>query len=183
MWKLNYKESWVPKNWCFWTAMFEKTPESPLDCKEMQPAHSKGNQSWIFIGRTDAEAEAPILWPPEAKNWLIWKYPDAGKDWEQEKGMTEDEMVRVWVSSRSWWWTGKPWRRKWQPNPVFLPGESQGWRSLVGCSLWVAQSPTQLKQLSMHACIGEGNGNPLQCSCLENPRDGEAWWAAIHGVT
>ena len=117
MWELNYKESWVPKNWCFWTGALEKTPESPLDCKEIQPVHPKGNQSWIFIGRTDAEAEAPILWPPNAKSWLIGKDPDAEKDWRQEeKGMAEDEMIGwhhwlwtgVWASSGSWWWTGKP---------------------------------------------------------------------------
>ena len=94
MWELDYKESWVPKNWCFWTVVLEKTLESPLDCKEIQPVHPKGNQSWIFIGRTDAEAETPILWPPDAKGQLIWKDPDVGKDWRQEeKGMTEDEMV------------------------------------------------------------------------------------------
>ena len=87
-------ESWVLKNWCFWTVVLEKTLEGPLDCKEIQPVHLKGNQSWIFIGKTDAEAEAPILWPPDAKNWLIGKDPDTGKDWRQEeKGMTEDEMV------------------------------------------------------------------------------------------
>ena len=79
MWELDYKESWVPKNWCFWTVVLENTFESPLDCKEFQPVHPKGNQSWIFIGRTDAEAETPILWPPDAKNWLSWKDPDAGK--------------------------------------------------------------------------------------------------------
>ena len=94
LWELGYKESWALKNWCFWTVVLEKTLESPLDCKEIQPVHPKGDQSWIFIGRTDAEAEAPILWPPDAKNWLIRKDPDAGKDWRQEeKGMTEDEMV------------------------------------------------------------------------------------------
>ena len=92
IWELDYKESWVPKNWCFWTVVFEKTLESPLDCREFQPVHPKGNQCLILIGRTDAEA--PILWPPDVKNWLIWKDPDAGKDWRQEeKGMTEDEMV------------------------------------------------------------------------------------------
>ena len=80
MWELDYKESWVPRNWCFWTVVLEKTLESPLDCKEIKPVHPKGNQSWIFIGRTDAEAEAAILWPPDAKSWLIWKDPDAGKD-------------------------------------------------------------------------------------------------------
>ena len=94
MWELDYEESWALKNWCFWTVVLEKILESPLDCKEIQPVHPKGNQSWIFIGRTDAEAETPMLWPPDVKNWLILKDPDAGKDWRQEeKGMTEDEMV------------------------------------------------------------------------------------------
>ena len=84
----------IQKNWCFWTVVLEKTLESPLDCKEIQPVHSKGNQSWMFIGRTDVEAETPILLPLDAKSWLIWKHPDAGKDWgQEEKGMTEDEMV------------------------------------------------------------------------------------------
>ena len=93
MWELDYKESWAPKNWCFWTVVLEKTLESSLDCKEIQPVHPKADQSWVFIGRTDAEAETPILWPPDVKNWLIWKDPDAGNDWRQEeKGTTEDEM-------------------------------------------------------------------------------------------
>ena len=94
MWELDYKESWALKNWCFWAVVWEKTLESPLDYKEIQPVNSKGNQSWIVVDRTDAEAETPILWPPDAKNWLIGKDPDAGKDWRQEeKGATEDEMV------------------------------------------------------------------------------------------
>ena len=91
---MDYKESWAPKNWCFWTVVLEKTLESLLDSKEIKPVNPKGNQSWIFIGRTDAEAEAPILWPPHVKNWLIEKDPDAGKNWRQEeKGTIEDEMV------------------------------------------------------------------------------------------
>ena len=94
MWELDYKESWAPKNWWFWTVLLEKTLKSPLDCKEIQSVHPEGNQSWIFIGRTDAEAETSIFWPSDAKSWLIWKDPDAGKDWRQEeKGMKEDEMV------------------------------------------------------------------------------------------
>ena len=94
MWELDYKESWALKNWFFWTVVLEKTLQSSLDWKEIQPVHAKANQSWLFIGRTDAEAEAPILWPPDAKNWLVGKDPDAGKDWRQEeKGTTEDEMV------------------------------------------------------------------------------------------
>ena len=96
MWKLDYKESWAPKNWCFWPEVLEKTLESPLDCKEIKPVNPKGNQSWIVIGRTDAESEAPILWPPDKKSWLIRKDPEAVKGWRQEeKGMTEDEMG-VW---------------------------------------------------------------------------------------
>ena len=94
MWELDYKESWAWKNWCFWTVVLEKTLENPLDCKEIQPVHSKRDQSWIFIGRTDVEAETAILWPPHTKSWLIWTDPDAVKDWgQEEKGMTEDEMV------------------------------------------------------------------------------------------
>ena len=94
MWGLDFKESWVPKNWHFWTVMLEKTLESPLNSKESKPVHPQANQSWIFTGRTDAEAETAILWPPDVKNWLLGKDPDAGKDWRwEEKGMTEDEMV------------------------------------------------------------------------------------------
>ena len=94
MWELNYKESWVTNNWCFWTMVLENTLESPLDCKEIKPVHPKGNQSWILTGRTDAEAEILILWPPDAKNWVIGKDPDVRKDWRwEEKGMTEDEMI------------------------------------------------------------------------------------------
>ena len=94
MWKLDYKESWELKNWCFWRVVLEKTLESPLDFKDIQPVHPKGDQSCVFIAKTDVEAETPILWSPDAKNWLIWKVPDAGKDWgQEEKGTTEDKMV------------------------------------------------------------------------------------------
>ena len=93
MWELDYKESWALKNWCFWTVVLEKTPESPLDSKEIQAVHPKGDHSWVFTGRTDVEAETPILWLPDAKSWLIWKVPDAGKDWGQEEEVTEDEMI------------------------------------------------------------------------------------------
>ena len=106
MWELDYKENWAPKHWCFWTVVLEKTLESPLDCKEIQPVHPKGDQSWVFFGRTDVEAE--VLWPPDAKSWLIWKDPDAGKDWgQEEKGMTEDEMVRWhhWLNGHGFEWT------------------------------------------------------------------------------
>ena len=109
MWELDYKESWVLKNECFWTVVLEKTLESPLESKEIQPVRPKRNQSWMFIyGRTDVEAEAPILWPPDAKSWLIWKDPDAGKDWgQEEKGTTEDEMVgwHHWFNGHGFRWT------------------------------------------------------------------------------
>ena len=118
MWELDCEESWPPKNWCSWTVVLEKTLESPLDCKEIQPVHPKENQSWMFIGRTDAETETPILQPPDAKNWLIGKDPDAGKDWRREERgwmtgwdgwmVSPTQWIWVWVSSGSWWWTGKP---------------------------------------------------------------------------
>ena len=93
IWELDCEESWMPKNWCFWTVVLAKTLESPLDFKEIQPVHSEGDQPWVFFERNDAEAETPVLWPPHVKSWLIGKDPDAGKDWGQEKGMTEDEMA------------------------------------------------------------------------------------------
>ena len=111
MWELDHKESWAPKNWCFWTVVLEKTLESPLDCKEIKQVNPKGNQSWIFIGRTDAEAETPILWPPDAKNWLIWETLRAGEG--DERGC-DGRMASltwwtwVWVGPGSCWWTGKP---------------------------------------------------------------------------
>ena len=124
MWELDYKESWVQKNWCFWTVVLEESLESPLDCKEIQPVHPKGNQSWRFTGRTDAEAETLILWPPDAKNWVIWKDPDAGKDWKQEeKGMREDEMVG-WLH----WLDGHEFEQ--------APGVGDEQESLACCSPW-----------------------------------------------
>ena len=117
MWEQDHTESWVLKNWCFWTVVLEKTLESPLDSQEIQPVHPKGNQSLIFIGKPDAEGEVLILWPPDVKNWLIWKDPDTGKDWRwEEKGTIEDDMVGWYHNSmdmslnnpESWWWTGKP---------------------------------------------------------------------------
>ena len=117
MWELDHKESWVPKNWCFWTVVLQKTLENPLDCKEIQPVNPKGNQPWIFIGRTNAEAEALILWPPDMKNLIIGKDPHDGKDWGQEnKEVTEDETVgwHHWLNGHEsanterWWRTGKP---------------------------------------------------------------------------
>ena len=112
MWELDCEESWGLKNWCFWTVVLEKTLESPLACKELQPVHPKGDQSWVFIGRTDAEAETPILWPPPAKCWLIGKDPDAGGEGD-DRGWdgwmaSLTQWTWVWVNSGSWWWTGRP---------------------------------------------------------------------------
>ena len=123
VWELDHKESWVSKNWCFWTVVLEKTLGSPLDCKEIQPVHPKGNQSWIFIGRTDVEAETPILWPPDEKSRLIGKDREAGKDRRQEKGTTEDEMVR-WHH----WLYGHEFEES--------PGVGDGQGSLACCSPW-----------------------------------------------
>ena len=124
MWELDHKESWALKDWCFWTVVLENTLESLMDCKEIQPVHLKGNQSWIFIERTDAEAETLILWPPDAKNWLIGKEPNAGKDWRwEEKGATEEETV-------GW----HPWLNGLQFEQTLGDGEGQG--SLVCCSPW-----------------------------------------------
>ena len=97
MWELNCDESWVPKNWCFWTVVLEKTLESPLDCKEIQPVHPEGGKSWVFIGRTDAEAEIPVLWPPHAKSWLIGKDPDSGRGWGQEERMRWLDGITDWM--------------------------------------------------------------------------------------
>ena len=107
MWELDCEESWALKNWCFWTVVLKKTLESPLDCKEIQPVHPKGDQSWEFIGGTDVEAETPVLWPPHAQSWLIWKDTDAGRDWGQEKGTMEDEMAgwHHWLDAHEFEWT------------------------------------------------------------------------------
>ena len=223
--RVGLKESWAPKNWCFWTVVLEKTLESPLDCREIQPVHPKGDQSWV-IGRTDAKVETLILWPADEKSWFIWKDPDVGKDWgQEEKGTTEDEMVGwhhrldghgfgwtpgigdgqgglaccgSWGCKESdttdrlnWTCTSRgfpgvsvvneslagdtgdkdlisglgrfPWRRKWQHTPVFLPGKSHGWRSLVGYSSWVrtesdtTEHTTQHKKCSSNLCCARVN--------------------------
>ena len=138
--ELDYKESWVPKNGCFWTVVLEKTLESLLDCKEIKLVHPKGNQSWIFIGRTDAEVETPILWPPDAKNWLIGKDSDAEKGRRQEeKGPTEEEMVG--------------WHR-WLDGYEFeqAPGVGDGHRSLVCCSPWGHKESDTTEQLNLTEC-------------------------------
>ena len=136
MWELDYKESWMLKNWCFWTVVLEKTLESPLDCKEIKPVNRKGNQSWIFIGRTDVEAEAPTLWPPDMMPWLTGKDPDAGKDWRQEeKGMTEDEMVG--------------WHHQLNGHEFEqVPGDGDGQGSLACCSTWDHKESDITKRLN-----------------------------------
>ena len=137
MWELNHKEGWALKNWCFWTVVLEKTPESPLDCKEIQPVHPKGDQSWIFTGRTDADTEAPTLWPPDVKNWLLRKDPDAGKDWRQEeKGTTEDEMAG---------WHHRLDGHEFEQAPEF--GEGPG--ILACCSPWGGKESDKTEQLNL----------------------------------
>ena len=183
---------WALKNPSFPTVVLEKTLESVLDCKEIKPVNPKGNPPWIFIGRTDADAEAPILWPPDAKSQLTGKDPDAGKEWRQEKGMTENEMIE-WHH----------WLNRHEFEQALGYGEEQG--SLVCCSQWGPKSWTQLSDWTMaitkelpwwlsskeSACSAEdltwisglerspggGHGNPLQYSCLENP-----WWAIVHRI-
>ena len=150
--ELDYKERWAPKNWCFWTMVLEKTLESPWDCKRIQPVHPKGNQSWIFIGRSDAEAETPIFWPPNEKNWFLGKDPDAEKDWRQEeKGTTEDEMV-------GWhhWLDGHELEQ--------VPGVGDGLGRLVCGSPRVAKSQTQLRDWT-ELIIGklQSYDKPRQC--------------------
>ena len=132
MWELDCEESWALKNWCFWTVVLEKTLESPSDCKEIQPVHSEGDQSWDFFGRNDVKAEAPVLWPPHAKSWLIGKDSNAGRDWgQEEKGTTEDEMSgwHHWLDGRESEWT---------------PGVGDGQGGLACCDSWVAKSRTRL---------------------------------------
>ena len=136
MWELDYKESWAPKNWCFWIMVLEKTLESPLDCKEIQPVHPKGHQSWVFIGRTDFEAETPILWSPDEKSWPICKDPDDGKDWgQEEKGMTEDEMA-------GWHHLLNGHEFEWTPGV----GDRQG--GMTCCSSWGRKESDTTEQLN-----------------------------------
>ena len=144
---MDYKESWVLMNWYFWTVVLEKTLESPLDWRKIQPVNPKGNQSWIFTGITDAEAETPILWPPDAMSWLIWKDPDAGKDWRQEEtGMTEDEMAG-WYH----WVDGHEFEQ--------APGVGDGQGSLVCCSPWVTKSQTRLRDWTELSVVCYASGS------------------------
>ena len=136
MWELDCEESWAPRNWCFWTVVLEKTLESPLDCKEIQPVHSKGDQPWFFFGRNDAKAETPILWQPHAKSWLIVKDSDAGRDWRQEeKGTTEDEMAG-WhhrLDGHEFGWT---------------PGAGDGQGGLACCDSWGRKESDKTERLN-----------------------------------
>ena len=193
MWELDCEESWAPKNWCFWTVVLEKTLDSPLDCKEIQPIHSKRDQSWVFIGRTDAEAETPILWPPDVKNRLIWKDSDAGKDWRwEEKGTTEDEMV-------GWhhWLNGHEFEKG--------PGVGEGQGSLACCSpcgckesdtterlKWTELNwmPEKIEgrwrraRLKLRWLDGIINSIDMNLGKLwEMVRNREAWHAAVHVVS
>ena len=195
MWELDREKSWVPKNWCFWTVVLEKTLESlglsRLDCKEIQSVHPKGNQFWIFIGRIDPEAEAPILWPPDVKNWLNGKDPDTGKDWKA--GQEEDSRgwdgwmasptrwTWVCVNPGSWWWTGRPGvlqsmgsqkvRHDWatELNSSFLGGAVV--KNLPASARDVGLIPGSGRS------PGVGNNNPLLYSCLENSIDRGVRWA------
>ena len=164
MWELDCEESWVPKYWCFWTVVLEKTLESPLDCKEIQPVHSKGDQSWGFFGRTDTEAETPILWPPHVKSWLIWKDPDVGRDWGQdEKGTTEDEMAgwHHWLDGREF---------------ELTPGVGDGQGGLACCDSWGHKESHMTEQLNwtelnwmLSPCVHMEKcrlGGFCCCSCL-----------------
>ena len=168
MWELDCEESWLPKNWCFWTVLLEKTLESPLDFKEIQPIHPKGDQSQVFFGRTDVKAETPVLWPPHVKSWLIGNDPDAGRGWEQEeKGMTEDEMAgwHHWLNGHEFVWT---------------PGAGDGQGGLACWDSWGRKESDTTERLNWT----ELNGNIIWPSagslCLLNTehltRSWPAWW-------
>ena len=148
MWELDCEEGWALKNWCFWTVVLEKTLESPLDCKEIQPVHPKGDQSWVFFGRTDAKAETPILWPPHGKSWLIGKDSDAGRDWgQEEKGMTEDETAARHhrLNGHEFEWT---------------PGVGDGQGGLACCNSWSRKESDTTEQLNWT------EGDLLQIYCV-----------------
>ena len=153
MWELDCEEGWAPKNWCFWTVVLEKTLESPLDCKEIQPVHSEGDRPWDFFGRNDAKAEAPVLWPPYVKSWLIGKDSDAGRDWgQEEKGSTEDEMAG-WhhrLDGCEFEWT---------------PGIGDGQGGLVCCDSWGHRELDITEQLNWTDCCTVTLFTHVLCSC------------------
>ena len=173
MWELDHKESWAPKSWCFWTVVLEKTLEGPLDCKEIKLVNPKGNQSWIFLGRTDAEAESPIFWPSDVKNWLISKDPDAGTDrGQEERGMTEAEMV-------GWhhWLDGNEFEQ--------APGVGDGQGSLVCCSLRGHKESHMTERLNWtepfnRSFPGDSSGKEPTCWCRRQKRRGfDPWFGKI----
>ena len=169
MWELDHKESWAPKNWCFWTVVFEKTLESPLDCKEIKLVNPKGNQSWILIGRADAEAKALILCPPDAKNWLIRKHPDAGNVWRtEEKGTTEDETVG--------------WHHQFNGCEFEqTPGVGNGQWSLACCSPWGCKEPDTTEQLNWtdHKELPVGPVVATRCFYCRSPGSIPGWETKI----
>ena len=170
--ELDCEESWALKNWCFWTVMLEKTLESPLDCKEIQQVHTKGDQSWVFFGRTDAKAETPVLWPPHAKSWLMGKDSDAGKDWgQEEKGMTENEMTG-WhhrLNGLEYEWT---------------PGDGDGQEGLVCCDSWGLKKLDTTERLNWTELNWRNTGiqgkkkkkKTLMCVMIENPVEFMRTW-------
>ena len=164
MWELDCEESSVPKNWCFWTVVLEKTLESPLDCKEIQPVYSKGDRSWVFIGRNDAKAETPVLWPPHAKSWLIGKDSDAGRDWDreqEEKGMTEDEMAgwHHWLDGHEFEWT-------------LGVGDGQG--GLACCDWWGHKESDMTEWLNWTESGAQSIGASASTSFL--PKNCQSWF-------
>ena len=186
MWELDCEEGWVPKNWCFWTVVLEKSLESPLDCKEIQPVHSKGDQSWVFFGRTDAKAETPVLWPPHGKSWLIGKDSDAGRDLgQEEKGMTEDEMAgwhhRLDGHEFEWTpgWTGRPGVRQFmglQRVGHDWAAELSNWTEVDECPVsgwvlrgWQEDSWTYLCFRGSESCLSHATKILLSCVCLSYP--------------
>ena len=177
MWELGCEESWVPKNWCFWAMVLDKTLESPLDCKEIQPVHPEGDKSWVFIGRTDTEAETPILWPSHGKSWLIGKYPDSGRDWgQEEKGTIEDEMagwhhhsmgmilskLRELVTDR-------------EPGVLQFMGSQRvrhNWVTELNLAAWFSPSGTSNRSLLLHISstrVSPQSATDLTVGLLHNP--------------
>ena len=162
MWELDCEESWAPKNWCFWTVVLEKTLESPLDCKEIQPVHSEGDQPWDFFGRNDAKAETPVLWPPHAKSWLIGKDSDAGRDWgQEEKGMIEDEMAgwHHWLDGHESEWT---------------PGVGDGQGGLACCDSWGHKELDTTERLNWTEVLPRSQSGSVN--------SGNWWWTGRPGV-
>ena len=169
MWELDYEESWVPKNWCFWTVVLEKTLESPLDCKEIQPVHPKGDQSCVFIWGTDVEAETSILWPPYMKNWLIGKDPDAERDWgQEEKGMAEDEMVG-WHHQLNGQGFGS----------TLGVGDGQG--GLACCDSWAHKQLDMTERLNWTELNDIKNYISMEPAHLKRDAIIECWWKTTFG--